>query len=240
MANTITNLTTSNTFLQWLTGTQSIISSLNSLREGGVSNTYVVNTSIEIADNLVVSGNLTVGGFVILDEIGYNDLDVAGNINVLQSIISSNGIFTNLEVLSNIVSINTVSTFNVGTDASVVDLRVSDTLFTDNANVTGSITAPTATLVTPNILINQNIASLNVTTKLEVGTDATIYGNLNAIGNTTLGNVTATFVVIQTANVHNLIGIAETNILNNIFASNAFTSVQNTLLEFATLSCILG
>jgi plastocyanin len=55
MANTITNLTTSNTFLQWLTGTQSIISSLNSLREGGVANTYVVNTSIEIAGDLVVS-----------------------------------------------------------------------------------------------------------------------------------------------------------------------------------------
>jgi len=73
MANTINNLTTSNTFLQWLTGTQSVISSLNSLREGGVSNTYVVNTSIEIAGDLVVSGNLT------LDAIGYDDLNVAGN-----------------------------------------------------------------------------------------------------------------------------------------------------------------
>lgn len=73
MANTINNLTTSNTFLQWLTASQSVISSLNSLREGGVSNTYVVNTSIEIAGDLVVSGNLT------LDAIGYDDLNVAGN-----------------------------------------------------------------------------------------------------------------------------------------------------------------
>ena len=73
MANTITNLTTSNTFLQWLTASQSVISSLNSLREGGVANTYVVNTSIEIAGDLVVSGNLT------LDAIGFNDLNVAGN-----------------------------------------------------------------------------------------------------------------------------------------------------------------
>jgi hypothetical protein len=73
MANTINNLTTSNTFLQWLTGTQSVISSLNSLREGGVSNTYVVNTSIEIAGDLLVTGNLT------LDSIGFNDLNVAGN-----------------------------------------------------------------------------------------------------------------------------------------------------------------
>lgn len=76
MANTITNLTTSNTFLQWLTGTQSVISSLNSLREGGVANTYVVNTSIEIAGDLVVSGNLT------LDAIGYDDLNVAGNTQI--------------------------------------------------------------------------------------------------------------------------------------------------------------
>lgn len=76
MANTITNLTTSNTFLQWLTASQSVISSLNSLREGGVANTYVVNTSIEIAGDLVVSGNLT------LDAIGYDDLNVAGNTQI--------------------------------------------------------------------------------------------------------------------------------------------------------------
>lgn len=76
MANTITNLTTSNTFLQWLTASQSVISSLNALREGGVANTYVVNTSIEIAGDLVVSGNLT------LDAIGYDDLNVAGNTQI--------------------------------------------------------------------------------------------------------------------------------------------------------------
>ena len=76
MANTITNLTTSNTFLQWLTATQSAVSSLNRLTEGGTNNTFLANTNIEILGNLVVGGNIT------LDAVGFDNLDVNGSVSI--------------------------------------------------------------------------------------------------------------------------------------------------------------
>ena len=76
MANTITNLTTSNTFLHWLTATQSAISSLNRLTEGGTNNTFLANTNIEILGDLVVGGNIT------LDAVGFDNLDVNGSVSI--------------------------------------------------------------------------------------------------------------------------------------------------------------
>ena len=56
MANTIGQLSTANTFLQWLTATQGLITATNDLREGGSANTFLANTNIEISGNLLVDG----------------------------------------------------------------------------------------------------------------------------------------------------------------------------------------
>jgi len=79
MSNTITNITTSNTFGQWVTATQSVVSRMNSLSEGGDTSTFTANTNIEVANNVVIRGNLTVSGNVTLDAIGFDDLSVAGS-----------------------------------------------------------------------------------------------------------------------------------------------------------------
>jgi predicted acyltransferase (DUF342 family) len=132
MANTITNLTTSNTFLQWLTGTQSIISSLNSLREGGVANTYVVNTSIEIAGDLVVSGNLT------LDAIGFNDLNVAGN-TVINGTLTVGGNTSLSNATITYGNFETANITNLTSDGGLLNASsnvfVNDWVFSANANV---------------------------------------------------------------------------------------------------------
>jgi len=137
MANTITNLTTSNTFLQWLTASQSVISSLNSLREGGVSNTYVVNTSIEIAGDLVVSGNLT------LDAIGFNDLNVAGN-TVINGTLTVGG---NTSLDNATITYGNFETANITTLTSdggllntTANVFVNDWVFSANANVKPGVT----------------------------------------------------------------------------------------------------
>jgi plastocyanin len=69
----INQISTANTFQQWLIATQSLISTANSITDnpGG---TFYANT------NLVLDGDLTVTGNITLDEIGFNDLNVAGNI----------------------------------------------------------------------------------------------------------------------------------------------------------------
>jgi len=142
MANTITNLTTSNTFLQWLTGTQSVISSLNSLREGGVANTYVVNTSIEIAGDLVVSGNLT------LDAIGYDDLNVAGNTQLTGTLtVGGNTSLSNAYVTYG--NFETANITNLTSDGGLLNASsnvfVNDWVFSANANVRPGITTFTVT-----------------------------------------------------------------------------------------------
>jgi len=69
----INQLTTANTFQQWLVATQSLIGVANNLTDG-TGGTFYANT------NMVVGGNLTVTGNITLDEIGFNDINASGNI----------------------------------------------------------------------------------------------------------------------------------------------------------------
>lgn len=69
----INQISTANTFQQWLIATQSLISTANNLTDN-LGGTFYANT------NLVIDGDLTVTGNITLDEIGFNDLNVAGNI----------------------------------------------------------------------------------------------------------------------------------------------------------------
>ena len=80
----INQLSTANTFQEWLTTTSLLVAVANNLTDGG---TFSTNSSISTANNLTVSGdatisgNLTVSGNVTLDAIGFDDLTVAGSIN---------------------------------------------------------------------------------------------------------------------------------------------------------------
>jgi len=236
-------LSTSNTFSQWITETQRTVSVVNQITEGDNDPTNYSNTNISVGEDLTIGGNLTVGGLLVLDNIGYNDLTVAGNVTVNNFTTSNTGVFTNLVISNNVSTVNT-STINVGTNANFKTLNVFDTLTTNNIEITGDITG-SSNLFVPNLVVTQNVQSLNVSTKLFVGSDITVHGNLLAFlccqnGLTLSGDLTANLAIIDTANINKLIGTANTNIYNNIFASNAYTSVQSTLAEFASLTCILG
>lgn len=79
----INQISTANTFQQWLVATQSLIGVANSITDG-TGGTFYANT------NVVVDGNLTVTGNITLDQIGFNDLNVAGNIYASGSSFSAN------------------------------------------------------------------------------------------------------------------------------------------------------
>ena len=112
MANTINNLTTSNTFLQWLTATQSVISRLNILTEGGNTQTFQANTNIDIANNVTIGGNLTVSGNITLDAIGFDDLIVSGGATI----------GTTLDVTGNTTLTNATITYGNFTTSNVITL----------------------------------------------------------------------------------------------------------------------
>lgn len=76
----IVQISTANTFQQWLTATQSLISKLNSLTDGGGSSTFYANTNVTIDGDLIVTGNIT------LDAVGYEDLSVAGSATIANTL----------------------------------------------------------------------------------------------------------------------------------------------------------
>ncbi len=99
MANTINQLTTSNTFLQWLTASQGLITGFNALREGGSANTFTANTNIDIANNVTIGGNLTVSGNITLDAIGFDDLIVSGGATIGTTLgVTGNTTLTNATI----------------------------------------------------------------------------------------------------------------------------------------------
>jgi hypothetical protein len=114
----IDQLATSNTFSQWLGGTQTLISKMNSLTDGGVNSTFYANTNINVSNNLVVTGNLTVSGNVILDAIGFDDLEVNGSINVAVSLTN----YGTTNLISNTVTSNLITTYGNFTTSNVINL----------------------------------------------------------------------------------------------------------------------
>lgn len=99
MANTINQLTTANTFLQWLTASQGLISGFNALREGGSGQTFTANTNIDIANNVTIGGNLTVSGNITLDAIGFDDLIVSGGATIGTTLgVTGNTTLTNATI----------------------------------------------------------------------------------------------------------------------------------------------
>jgi hypothetical protein len=95
-------------------------------------------------------------------------------------------------------------------------------------------------LTANNLVVTQNIATINVTSELFVGTDANVYGNLTVGGNTNFGNVSITTANITTANVTSLIGTANTEIYNYIEATANSANAELLAAEYLAIAVALG
>ena len=103
----IAQISTSNTFSQWLTATQNLITKVNDLTDGGPggpgSITFYANTNLSVANNLTVGGDLTVTGNDIKSStntvftLNGQNATVAGNLNVNGNLVVS-GDVTELQV----------------------------------------------------------------------------------------------------------------------------------------------
>ena len=124
----ISQLNTANTFSQWLTATQDLVTKTNSLIEGGGSSTFYSNTNLSVANNLTIGGDLTVTGNIVLDSISFDDINSNGSASFAN----------NLSVLG-------TSNLNIITSKTGL-LSVNSNLFVDgfalssNANVRTGVT----------------------------------------------------------------------------------------------------
>ena len=111
----ISQLNTANTFSQWLTGTQDLIGKVNELVEGGSNFTFYSNTNLSIANNVTIGGDLTVSGNIILDAIGFDDINANGSANIVQNlVVGGTAVIAGNTTLSNlVVGYTNIETSNV-------------------------------------------------------------------------------------------------------------------------------
>ena len=119
----INQITTANTFQQWLTASQSLIAVANNLTDGGNSSTFYANTNISVANNVTIGGDLTVSGNIILDAISFDDINsngsasFANNLSVLGT--SNLNIITSKTGLLSVNSNLFVDGFGLSSNANV-------------------------------------------------------------------------------------------------------------------------
>jgi len=252
-ANTITQLSTANTFQHWLTATQLLIATANLITNGN-GETFYANTRLEIGGTDATL-NVTTGA----------------TINVLEAnVINTSELTTaNLTVTQNITAVNVTSDIFVGDDLIVYgqttlvgDALVSgnlvvsgnltlDSIGFDDLDVSGSGTFGNNLTVIGNTTVSQlditgNISSLNVTSTLNVGADTFISGNLTVGGNITLDSIGFDDLIVSgSANIANNLSVIGISIFTgngtfanaevtdtltaNVFAGNANTQIYNAI-----------
>ena len=140
----INYLTTANTFQQWLIGTQDLITVANNLTDN-ISGTFYANTNLVVGNTLnvvgdtTISGNLTVSGNIVLDTIGFDDINANGSINVGNTLfVTGNSTFSNANVT------NTLTTSTIRSSSGLLTVSsntlVNDWAFSPNANVKSGVT----------------------------------------------------------------------------------------------------
>jgi len=135
----ISQLNTANTFSQWLTGTQDLITRTNSLVEGGGSSTFYSNTNFAVANNLTIGGDLTVSGNIVLDSISFDDINSNGSASFANNLsVTGNTTLTNLAV-SGSANISTLTSAS-GLLTSSTNILVNGFAFSSNANVRTGVT----------------------------------------------------------------------------------------------------
>ena len=218
-ANTITQITTANTFQHWLTATQSLIGTANLLTNGAGS-TFFANTRLEVGGSATSTLNVVTSA-TINDLIGNTSNITTSNTVSLQA--------RNLNLTENVTStLKTTGAAFVGTDLTVHgnslisgDLTVSgniilDAIGFDDLSVNGSATIANTLSVTG----NSTFSNANVTNTLTANIATITTANITT-ANIVTGNIATANIItgnIATANIISLVGTSNTAIYAAISA----------------------
>jgi len=218
-ANTISQLTTANTFQHWLTATQSLIGTANLLTNGAGS-TFYANTRLEVGGTNATL-NVTTGATI--NAITGNTANIiavqARNLNLTENVSSDLKLTNDLYVGDAIVVYGDASI--KGNTLISGDLVVSgnitlDTLGFDDLIVNGSGSFSNTLSVTgittlSNVIVTGNVATLNITSNT-VTQNLRVDQTSNFTGNATFVHANAT----GTLTVNQLGGTANTAIYSEL------------------------
>jgi len=218
-ANTISQLTTANTFQHWLTATQSLIGTANLLTNGAGS-TFYANTRLEVGGTNATL-NVTTGATI--NAITGNTANIiavqARSLNLTENVSSDLKLTNDLYVGDAIVVYGDASI--KGNTLISGDLVVSgnitlDTLGFDDLIVNGSGSFANTLSVTgittlSNVIVTGNVATLNITSNT-VTQNLRVDRTSNFTGNATFVHANAT----GTLTVNQLGGTANTAIYSEL------------------------
>jgi len=218
-ANTISQLTTANTFQHWLTATQSLIGTANLLTNGAGS-TFYANTRLEVGG---INATLNVTTGATINAITGNTANIisvqARNLNLTENVSSDLKLTNDLYVGDALVVYGDTSV--KGNTLISGDLVVSgnitlDTLGFDDLIVNGSGSFSNTLSVTgittlSNVIVTGNVATLNITSNT-VTQNLRVDQTSNFTGNATFVHANAT----GTLTVNQLGGTANTAIYSEL------------------------
>ena len=187
----INQISTANTFEQWLIATQSLIAFANSITNSAPGTTFTSNTS-----EYVITGNLTVGNTVTCvtmntDVIIFDDgTRLSSNVQIVNAYAHSNAAFNKANAANVLAQqaydyANTIAISGeiAGDNVQVLYAVIGNTI---NANISMSTANIT---VTSNVTTSNIVASNNVTVTKNVAA-----GNVIVTNDITTTNITATLV----------------------------------------------
>jgi len=223
-ANTLSQLTTANTFQHWLTATQSLIGTANLLTNGAGS-TFYANTRLEVGGTNATL-NVTTGATI--NAITGNTANIiavqARSLNLTEN-VSSDLKLTNDLYVGDAISVygdasikgNTVISGDLVVSGNItLDAIGFDDLIVNGSGSFSNTLSVTGLTTLSNVIVTGNVATLNITSNT-VTQNLRVDGTSNFTGNATFvnANVTGTLTVNQlTAN--QLSGTANTAIYSEL------------------------
>jgi hypothetical protein len=220
MANNISQLSTANTFEQWLIATQGLIATANLLSAGN-GQTFYANTILEVGG--------TGAKLNVRTTAGINEL-YANTANLGEVVITGN-----------IATLNVTTQANIGGNVIISgDLIVTgnltlDTVGFNDLNVAGNGTFGGTLFVTndttlSNVIVTGNVSTLNVTNTIEVGGSANVNGAVYIAGDLTVGgNLTL-----------DAIGFDDLSVSGNGSFGGTLTVTGDTTLNTTSIEVITG
>jgi len=251
-ANVINQISSANTFQQWLISTTSLIGTTNLLTNGNgdsfFANTTLVvggsgpNVSLNVETSATIN-DLRVNTANIIDATIYN-LDVTGNIAALK-VTNSAFVGQNLRVYGS----TTIDGDLVVSGNLTLDALGFDDLSVAGSGSFGNTLSVIGTTTLSNVVVTGNVATLNVTNQANFGSNVRIDGDLLVSGNITLDEIGFDDLIVSgSASIaNNLVVLGSSNLavanvgsLTGAANNLLFTAITEAREEAVAFSIALG